>query len=233
MEERSKKILINLIKDYIEFGEPISSQSFKERHKIDLSPATIRIEFQKLTKDGYLSQPYFSAGRVPTDKAYRFFVDYLIKESGFQKANQELFNLFDNFLVNDLKLLQSLTKFLAKKARSLVLVYLKEEDIIFKEGWEEVLKEKEFIEKNLFGRFCYFLKNFENEIKNLIPNSEIRVFIGKENPVSCGKDFSSIISKVYLPKEKETIFSILGPKRMDYFKNINLLASLRNCFEKI
>jgi transcriptional regulator of heat shock response len=233
MEERRKKILINLVKDYIEFGEPISSQTFKERHKIDLSSATIRIEFQKLTRDGYLSQPYFSAGRVPTDKAYRFFVDYLIEKSWIKKDNEELFNLFENFLVNDLKLLQSLTKFLAKRAHSLVLVYLKEKDIILKEGWEEVLKEKELIEKNLLGRFCDFLKRFEDEIKNLVSSSEIKVFIGKENPVSCGKDFSSIISKVYLPKEKETIFSILGPKRMDYFKNINLLISLRNCVEKI
>ena len=81
ISERQSDILNNLIKDYIQLAHPVSSEFLEKKHSFGLSPATLRIEMQKLTDKGFLSQPHTSAGRVPTDKGYRFFVNELLKEN--------------------------------------------------------------------------------------------------------------------------------------------------------
>ena len=78
--ERQQKILNTIIEEYINSAQPISSQLLEKKHNFGLSPATIRIEMQKLTDAGFLYQPHTSAGRVPTDEGYRFFVDDLLEK---------------------------------------------------------------------------------------------------------------------------------------------------------
>lgn len=230
LTERQRDILNWVVQDYIELAEPISSEFLEKKHKLEISPATIRIEFQKLTKKGYLYQPHVSAGRVPTDKAYRFFVDNLF-EKEFEEF--EIKDLIKKEIRNTVKFLQSLTKTLAEISESLVLSYLKEEDIFWKEGWEEVLKEPEFFEKECILNFIEFLKNLEKRIGVLEINSKVKVYIGKENPFPKGNDFATIVLKCFLPEDKEIIFSIVGPKRMNYNKNISLLNSLKKCLENL
>src|SRR5436190_1977402 len=75
LSERQEKILHSLIKEYINTAEPISSNLLKERGRLDVSPATIRNELQELTEQGYITQPHTSAGRVPTQKGYRYFIE--------------------------------------------------------------------------------------------------------------------------------------------------------------
>ena len=66
-----------IVKEYIDSAEPVSSQLLEKKYDFDISPATIRIEMQKLTDKGFLLQPHTSAGRIPSDKGYRFYVDNL------------------------------------------------------------------------------------------------------------------------------------------------------------
>jgi heat-inducible transcriptional repressor len=77
LDERSRQVLMAVIADYVESAEPVSSRSVARRHMRGLSAATIRNVMADLEEMGYLSQPHTSAGRVPTDKAYRFYVDAL------------------------------------------------------------------------------------------------------------------------------------------------------------
>jgi heat-inducible transcriptional repressor len=130
-----------------------------------------------------------------------------------------------------IRLAHTLTKTLAEKTRSLVLSYLKEKEILFKEGWD-VLKEPEFKNEKLVSEFLEFLLEFEKKLDEFEIRSEIEVFIGKENPFPRGKEFSLIFSKCCLPKRKEGIFALVGPKRMDYYKNITLLESLKEFLTK-
>src|SRR3989344_626736 len=80
MTLRQEEILQVLIKEYVKRAEPISSSFLAEKCGFDCSPATLRGEMMGLEKDGYLRQPHTSAGRVPTEKAYRFIVDKLLQE---------------------------------------------------------------------------------------------------------------------------------------------------------
>jgi heat-inducible transcriptional repressor len=78
LNDRSKQILEAIIEDYITTAEPVGSRTITRRHPFALSPATIRNVMSDLEELGYLTSPHTSAGRVPTDKAYRFYVDSLL-----------------------------------------------------------------------------------------------------------------------------------------------------------
>ena len=79
LSERKKKILQVVVDDYIVDGEPISSKAIHERHLTELSSATIRSELSQLEELGYLGHPHTSAGRVPLSKAYRFYIEKLMR----------------------------------------------------------------------------------------------------------------------------------------------------------
>ena len=78
--KRQEKILNSVIKEYIRFALPVSSQSLEEKYNFDVSPATLRNEMQVLSDLDYLLQPHTSAGRIPTDKGYRFFVNQIFEK---------------------------------------------------------------------------------------------------------------------------------------------------------
>ena len=80
LNDRKKEILQAIIEEYIETADPVSSKAIVEKYKIDCSSATVRNEMADLEKMGFLDKPHTSAGRVPSAKGYRFYVDELIKE---------------------------------------------------------------------------------------------------------------------------------------------------------
>jgi len=225
--DRQNLILSRIVEDYINSAKPVSSQFLEEEYDFDISPATIRIEMQKLTDGGYLFQPYTSAGRVPTDKAYRLFVDRIFEDE-FSKLAEDfnIANWFEKEIENTFKFVQSLTKHLALASSALALSYLSKEKILWKEGWEEILREPEFNEREQVINFTEFLDNFEKNIERIKADSGIKIYIGKENIFPKAKDFAVISSKFFLPEEGETFLALLGPKRMAYSKNISLIKSL-------
>lgn len=80
LDERKKKILKAIIKTYMETGEPVGSRTISKYADLNVSSATIRNEMSDLTDMGYIVQPHTSAGRIPSDKGYRLYVDALMKE---------------------------------------------------------------------------------------------------------------------------------------------------------
>ena len=80
LDERKVKILIAVIRNYLETGEPVGSRTISKYTDLKLSSATIRNEMSDLEEMGYIFQPHTSSGRIPTDKGYRFYVDNLMSE---------------------------------------------------------------------------------------------------------------------------------------------------------
>ncbi len=227
--KRQDLILSKIIQEYIDFAIPVSSKSLEEKYNFGVSPATIRNEMQRLTGLGFLFQPYTSAGRIPTDKAYRFLVDKIL-------LRQELFEKKQDFEIKDwsddpLRFVQSITRALAATSSSLAVSYLFNERFLWKEGWEELLQSPEFQKTNCVSDFVKFLKSFERDIEKVRPDSNIRVYIGRETPFPKSAEFSLIISKCCFPDKEEGVISILGPKRMAYDKNIALINSLKRILE--
>src|SRR4026209_1645571 len=90
LDERSKRILRELISIYSQTGEPVGSRTLSKKMNLGLSPATIRNVLSDLEDSGYIMQPHTSAGRVPTDKGYRFFVNHLLRNPQLNMIQKEL-----------------------------------------------------------------------------------------------------------------------------------------------
>jgi heat-inducible transcriptional repressor len=88
-QERNREILTHVVRAYIETGEPVSSRAVARRQAEPLSPATVRNIMADLEEEGYLHQPHTSAGRVPTEAAYRFFVQQVAAQAQLPPADQE------------------------------------------------------------------------------------------------------------------------------------------------
>lgn len=256
--ERQKGILDRIIEEYIRQAKPVGSQLLEKKGDFGICPATIRIEMQKLTQEGFLFQPHTSAGRIPTDKGYRFFVDNLFEKGFLDFENESFFeeiSQLEREMENSFKFLQILTKKITEFTSDFVISVLPEKEILFKEGWRKILKEPEFENSSYFSKFAEMIENWEKEIKKIekfleiypvrkssrdIKSGQIRnfsnrvkVFIGKENPFSKTKDFSIIISGCRLPEKERGIIAILGPKRMVYQKNISLINSISKLLEEL
>ena len=91
-DDRKKRILSAIIETYIETGEPVGSKYLAENQQIDCSSATIRNEMADLEEMGYLTHPHTSAGRVPSDNAYRLYVNELMKKKNLSAAEKRAIN---------------------------------------------------------------------------------------------------------------------------------------------
>ncbi len=223
---RQGKLLNVIVKEYIDSAQPVSSKALLKKHGFKVSPATIRMEMQKLTDQGFLSQPHTSAGRVPTDKGYRFYVDNL-ESSGKQPeaVNRELTPL-EREIDGSFRFFREMTKKMAELTSDLALSYFPEDDMVFKEGWENIFKEPEFEDNNLASEFAEMVENMEKNIREFGASDLPRIFIGKENPLPKGREFSVVITKIHFPQKKDGVLALLGPKRMDYGKNVEIINSL-------
>ena len=95
LPERRAAILRLIIADYVQTAQPVGSEALVVRHKIELSSATIRNEMARLEEEGYITHPHTSAGRVPSDKGYRYFVESLIGQPDL--ANEEKLRILHQF----------------------------------------------------------------------------------------------------------------------------------------
>ena len=106
LDDRKKKILKAIIKTYMETGEPVGSRTISKFADLNVSSATIRNEMSDLTDMGYIVQPHTSAGRIPSDKGYRLYVDELIKDLMIEKTDK-----LDKMLKQVAKVLASNTNY--------------------------------------------------------------------------------------------------------------------------
>lgn len=117
MDERKLEVLRAIVTDYVQTREPVGSKALVERHNLDVSPATIRNDMAVLEDEGYLIQPHTSAGRVPTDKGYRLFVDRLATVKPLSAAERRAISTFlagaadiDDIVHRTVRLLAQLTQ---------------------------------------------------------------------------------------------------------------------------
>jgi len=213
LSDRQHDILNKAVFEYIDRAEPVSSSWLEEVYEMPFSPATIRNELSVLSEEGYLEQPHPSAGRVPTDKGYRFLVDELLNDAD----TDEIFVEGDWYEAG---------KRLAEASSNLIIFFVPQRGFLWKEGWEQVLQAPEFEHKGQLGNFTKFLRDIEKWIQGFQTEKSLDIYIGEENSFSEQKDFSIMISVSSFMKREKGFMAFVGPKRMTYQKNIGLLSSL-------
>src|SRR5690606_16689186 len=117
LDDRKLAVLRAIVEDYVATNEPVGSKAIAERHNLKVSPATVRNDMAALEEQGYITQPHTSAGRVPTDKGYRLFVDRLSQVKPLSAAERRAIETFlagavdlDDVVMRTVKLLAQLTR---------------------------------------------------------------------------------------------------------------------------
>ncbi|SOD64481.1 heat-inducible transcription repressor HrcA [Streptomyces zhaozhouensis] len=117
LNERRLEVLRAIVQDYVGTEEPVGSKALTERHNLQVSPATVRNDMAALEEDGYIAQPHTSAGRVPTDKGYRLFVDRLAGVKPLSSPERRAIQHFldgavdlDDVIARTVRLLAQLTR---------------------------------------------------------------------------------------------------------------------------
>ena len=132
LTNRQTDILRALIKEYTETGEPIGSEMLEKKFKLGVSPATVRNEMVELAKKGYLRKEYFSAGRVPSAKGFRFYIKYLMKEKDMSTGDEVAYKngIWDE-RDDTQRLLAHATKILAQRTGLLALAITDKDDLYY------------------------------------------------------------------------------------------------------
>jgi heat-inducible transcriptional repressor len=117
LDERKLAVLRAIVEDFVSTNEPVGSKTLVDRHNLDVSPATIRNDMAVLEEQGYIVQPYTSAGRIPTDQGYRLFVDKLSGVKPLSAAERRAIETFlagaydlDDVVMRTVRLLAQLTR---------------------------------------------------------------------------------------------------------------------------
>ena len=232
---RQETLLASIIKGYIGTAEPVSSKFLEKTGFFGLCSATIRAEMNELEGLGYLAQLYTSSGRVPTDRAYRYYVDNLVSgERQEMNARQktEIKNAICKGRNNPRLINKNLAQILSELTGNLVVTNILEESDFFKVGLSSLFELPDFREFGRMSRLTSFFDQFE-EIFNRLEKEffgnfnerpdDIQIKIGHENPVRNIKDETVMFARYNLPRNHTGSLTLVGPTRMDYGKNIGLI----------
>ena len=196
----------------------------------ELSPATIRNEMLELESMGYLDQLHTSGGRVPTDKAYRQFVDKLMAKEELEPLSEEKKKIKSvlNSTEDPRELNKDIARTLSDLCGAIVITKIFDEADMYKIGLSSLFEFPEFREinrefeiANLFDRFESVFDKIERQFFSQLDN-EFKIYIGDENPLENIHE-TMIMAKYYLPEDLRGSLTMIGPMRMDYQKNISLV----------
>ncbi|MBT3690099.1 hypothetical protein HOE31_02460 [bacterium] len=222
MDSRKSALLSQIIKQHIKTAQPIGSKLVLEKSKIDVSPATVRNDMATLEKDGYIAQPYTSAGRIPTEKGYKYYLDNFLKFPSLN--NKEIKILVDTLKKYDEESLELTAKAMGRRladlSRCTILIGF-DPDHVYYTGVANLLRKPEFINPERMydlGLVIDHLDKVMNQIFDEIDDTVIK--IGENNP------FDGKCSVILTPFTKG-IFGILGPMRMDYEHNLSLINFIK------
>lgn len=230
MTQRQELILKNLIKEYVKTAEPVGSRFLSDI--LQCSSATVRNEMAELERMGYLMQPHTSAGRVPTDAGYRYYVNLLMDGKELSLREQESLQADMLKLQSQYKKLARITaKLLSEYSDSMVMTGVRESEEFVSSGARKLLEKPEFSDSREVANVFEAVDRFEEMIdlySKKAQNGEVAIqtYIGEENPMEEIKNCSLVVSEFKLPTGENGVIAVLGPKRMPYAHNISLVEYL-------
>ncbi len=234
LDARQEAILKSIVDEYIRSAEPVGSR-FLAEHGISASSATIRNDMAMLETAGYIAQPHTSSGRVPTEKAYVYYLQNFVEGDRAVK-NQESRNEIQKRMkdqeaegIHDP--VRSLAKTLMELSGEMALVAVDPRRSYYA-GVGNLFEKPDFGELSIVRELSHLLDRFDDvmdEVFDRVQN-EMEVMIGSDNPF--GKDMSAIMVKCRLPNGQIGILGLIGPMRMDYEKNMQLVEGVRDILDR-
>lgn len=222
--QRQAKILAAIVKENCDNGQPVASGELAEKYHFGVSAPTIRNEMQELEKHGFIKQPHTSAGRVPTDKGFRFFVNELMDRVKLTLKEQEsLKRELLKLQMAHMEMGRRLTKLLSDHSQSASFALFDNE--ISTMGLSNILDNPALPKEDAkeIAHFFDCLDEHAEKMMNDYSGKGTKAMIGKEITLSKTSDYSMIVSGLQLPSGKKGIIGLVGPKSMKYEKNMSLM----------
>lgn len=234
---RQTRLLNFIIKEYVKTAKPVGSASIARRGNFNLSPASLRSEMCELERAGYLSQLHTSGGRVPTDKAYRYFVNSLLeKENGLNLKTEyknKVRQALSGIPSDPREINRVVARALSNLSENLVITGISQDEDFFKKGLVSLFENPEFREFKEAFQLAKFFEEFEGMFQFIereffntlgVPRGvPVQIMIGKENPFRQIQHETVMCAKYGLPEDHIGSLTLVGPTRMDYEKNISLI----------
>jgi heat-inducible transcriptional repressor len=224
MTERQAKILSAIVEQYAEVAAPVGSVLLA--NLFGVSSATIRAEMARLEELGYIEQPHTSAGRIPTDKGYRFYVNQVTE----QVEGPMLPAVNRNARAIDVRIrgageaaqaIKSAVDSLVEITRNLAIATIG--DQLYMSGISNLFSQPEFANGTAVQEVAKLLDNLEPWLREAQPNEPLSVYIGQENPIGKASGCTLIVSKFRSPYSDRSYIGIVGPKRQSYRQVMNLV----------
>jgi len=240
---RQTQILVAIIEQYAEVASPVGSVTLAKLFGV--SSATIRSEMAKLEDLGLITQPHTSAGRIPTDKGYRFYVNRLTEQNENEQLLLNSNNSKDNFsrgfrAISSRVVAQSDRADQAIRSAVDSLVELTGNlglatigDQLYINGIYNLFSQPEFESGEAVQSVAQLLDNLDPWLREVAPNEPLNVYIGSENPIGKSSGASLIISKFESPFSENSYIGVLGPTRQNYGKVVRLVQRTGEFLEEI
>jgi heat-inducible transcriptional repressor len=223
MTERQQKILSAIVEQYAEVASPVGSSLMAK--VFNVSSATIRAEMAELERLGYIAQPHTSAGRVPTDRGYRFYVNNLTASSEpvlpSGRAEKALASRVQHAGTPE-RMIRNSVDTLVELTHNLGLATIGNQ--LYMSGLSNLFGQPEFIQGSQVQQVARLLDNLEPWLREAAPNEPLSVYIGQENPIGRSAGCSLIISRFRSPFSDRSYIGTLGPTRQSYREVMNLVA---------
>jgi heat-inducible transcriptional repressor len=214
MTTRQKQLLYAIVEQYAEVASPVGSSLLAKAFGV--SSATVRAEMAELEKGGYITQPHTSAGRVPTDKGYRFYVNNLADEQPSLvegRAEKALTTRVQQAGLPD-RTIRSAVDTLVELTHNLGIATIGQQ--LYMSGLSNLFGQPEFIQTGQVQQVAQLLDNLEPWLREAAPNEPLSVYIGRENPIGRSAGCSLIVSRFRSPFSDRSYIGVLGPTRQNY-----------------
>ena len=232
MTERQEKILAAVVEQYAEVASPVGSSLLAK--VFGVSSATIRAEMADLERHGYIAQPHTSAGRVPTDKGYRQYVNTVSGEqrlSGDQhRASRALTARVEGGGLPE-RTIRNAVDTLVELTHNLGMATLG--DQLYMSGLSNLFGQPEFMQTGQVQQVAHLLDNLEPWLREAAPNEPLSVYIGAENPIGRSAGASLIISRFRSPYSDRSYIGVLGPTRQQYRDVMTLVRRAGEALEEV
>lgn len=232
---RRKSILSSAINRYIKNALPVASDDISG--EFDLSSATIRNIFSELEESGLLMHPYTSGGRIPTDKGYRYYVDFLIQQMELMEEEKQRITTYckrnllrlEDALENTSEVISEITHYAG------IVSFLEWQDKIFYKGISRILDQPEFRDADKI-RLLIKLMEDKRRLLGIINQDftgKVKVYIGSELGWPEMENYSLIVSTYKLKNQPFGRLAVLGPMRMEYNHIIPVLEYISDVLTDI
>ena len=235
MTDRQRAILNAIVEEYAEIASPVGSVTLAKLFNV--SSATIRSEMAKLEELGLIESPHTSAGRIPTDKGYRAYVNALTDAHDQEprqiadRSTHALDARVQTYGDAADRAIRSAVDSLVELTGNLGIATIGNQ--LYMNGISNLFSQPEFVSGRHVQAVAQLLDNLEPWLREVVPNKPLNVFIGSENPIGKSSGATLIISKFRSPYSDSSYIGVLGPTRQDYARVMRLVRHTGTMLEEI